>query len=289
MTFALLLESQPFFLSILAAFGLVIGSFLNVVIYRLPKMMQADWQQECAAYLDQPPPENIEPMTLATPNSQCPACARPIRALENIPVVSFLLLGGRCRGCQAAISWRYPTIELFTALLFVYAGYRFGPTIQLCGALIVISVLIALTGIDADTQMLPDSLTLPLLWIGLLLNSGVGLFTDLQSAVFGAAAGYGVLWSVFWLFKLITGKEGMGYGDFKLLAALGAWFGWQALPLIILLSSVVGTIFGISRMLLLRQYRDAPMAFGPFLALAGVLTLFWRDGLELVLGIVSVY
>lgn len=289
MTFALLLESQPFFLSLIAAFGLVIGSFLNVVIYRLPRMMQADWQQECAAYLDQPPPENIEPMTLATPNSQCPACARPIRALENIPVVSFLLLGGRCRGCRTTISWRYPLVELLTALFFVYAAYRFGPTLQLCGALIVISLLVALTGIDADTQLLPDSLTLPLLWLGLLFNSGVGLFTDLQSAVLGAAAGYGVLWSVFWLFKIITGKEGMGYGDFKLLAALGAWFGWQALPLMILLSSVVGTIFGISRMVLLRQYRDAPMAFGPFLALAGVLTLFWRDGLELVLGIVSVY
>jgi len=289
MSLALLIESQPVLLAFLGVFGLVIGSFLNVVIYRLPKMMQADWQHECAVYLGQPESEAIEPMSLATPNSQCPACARPIRALENIPVVSFLLLGGRCRGCQAAISWRYPLVELLTALLFVYAAYRFGPSLQLCGALIVISLLIALTGIDADTQLLPDSLTLPLLWIGLLCNSGEGLFTDLQSAVLGAAAGYGVLWGVFWLFKLITGKEGMGYGDFKLLAALGAWFGWQALPLIILLSSVVGTVFGLCRMVLLRQYRDAPMAFGPFLALAGLLTLFWRDGLELMLGIVSVY
>ncbi|WP_412481144.1 prepilin peptidase [Azonexus sp. IMCC34839] len=256
--------------------GLCIGSFLNVVIHRLPKMMEAEWANQCAELrgeLSPPPP--AEPLTLARPGSRCPHCGHQIRAHENIPLFSyFLILQGKCSGCGQAISLRYPIIETCTGLLSAFVAWYFGPTPACLGALLLIWALIALTGIDIDTQLLPDSITLPLLWLGLLFNL-FGTFTDLPSAVIGAMAGYLSLWSVFWLFKLATGKEGMGYGDFKLLAALGAWLGWQMLPAIILLSSVVGAVVGIALIVLAKHGRNVPIPFGPYLAVAGVIALFW--------------
>jgi leader peptidase (prepilin peptidase)/N-methyltransferase len=257
--------------------GLVVGSFLNVVIYRLPRMMEQNWRRECHEFLEQTPPKE-EPLSLAFPNSHCRECQTAIRPWHNIPVISFLLLGGKCAACQAPISYRYPIVELGTGLLFLAAALTFLPGITLIGALLFISALVALTGIDIDTQLLPDSITLPLLWLGLLINLNAG-FTNLNDAVIGAAAGYMTLWTVFWAFKLSTGKEGMGYGDFKLLAALGAWFGWQALPLIIILSSFVGAFVGILMIVLRRQEREAAMPFGPYLAGAGLITLFYGDAL----------
>ena len=257
--------------------GLVVGSFLNVVIYRLPRMMEHNWRRECHEFLEQTPPQE-EPLSLAFPNSHCRECQTAIRPWHNIPVISFLLLGGKCAACQASISYRYPIVELGTGLLFLAAALTFLPGITLIGALLFISALVALTGIDIDTQLLPDSITLPLLWLGLLINLNAG-FTNLNDAVIGAAAGYMTLWTVFWAFKLSTGKEGMGYGDFKLLAALGAWFGWQALPLIIILSSFVGAFVGIFMIVLRRQEREAAMPFGPYLAGAGLITLFYGDAL----------
>ncbi|MBS1190706.1 MAG: type 4 prepilin peptidase 1, Aspartic peptidase family [Rhodocyclaceae bacterium] len=253
--------------------GLCIGSFLNVVIHRLPRMMEREWQMQCAELRD----ESIEPpapFNLATPRSRCPACGHPIGALENIPVISYLVLRGRCAGCRASISPRYPLVEAFTGLLSAYLAWRFGLNWQTAGALCLAWSLIALTFIDFDSQLLPDSITLPLLWLGLLFNV-FGAFTDLQSAVIGAMAGYLSLWSVYWLFKLITGKEGMGYGDFKLLAALGAWLGWQMLPAVILLSSLVGAAVGIGLIVLARHGRNVPIPFGPYLAAAGVIALLW--------------
>ena len=268
----------PWFLNTSAlALGLVLGSFFNVVIIRLPKMMEQAWRAECCELLEQDAPEQSR-LSLAHPPSSCPACEAPIRPWQNIPVISFLLLRGRCSKCKSAISWRYPITELFTGLLFLAAALTFGPTASLIAAVLLISFLIVLTGIDLDTCLLPDSLTLPLLWLGLLVNLG-GVFCSLESAVIGAIAGYLTLWSIYWLFKLTTGKEGMGYGDFKLLAALGAWFGWEALPLIIILSSFVGAFIGISLILIRRQERDTPMPFGPYLAGAGLLTLFYGDWL----------
>lgn len=253
--------------------GLCIGSFLNVVIHRLPRMMERDWQMQCAELRNEVL-EPAEPLTLAVPRSRCPDCGHPIGALENIPVISYLLLRGRCAGCRAAISPRYPLVEAFTGLLSAYLAWRFGLGWQAAGALCLAWALIALTFIDFDTQLLPDSITLPLLWLGLLLNL-FGAFTDLKSAVIGAMAGYLSLWSVYWLFKLATGKEGMGYGDFKLLAALGAWLGWQMLPAIILLSSLVGAVVGIALIVLARHGRNVPIPFGPYLAAAGIIALLW--------------
>ena len=253
------------------------GSFFNVVIIRLPKMMEQAWRTECCELLEQSPPEQPR-LSLAYPPSSCPACKTSIRPWQNIPVVSFLLLRGRCNSCNMAISWRYPLIELCTGLLFLGAALAFGPSMVTVASLFLISFLVILTGIDLETCLLPDSLTLPLLWLGLFANL-FGLFCSLESAVIGAMGGYLVLWSIYWLFKLTTGKEGMGYGDFKLLAALGAWFGWEALPLIIILSSFVGALIGISMVLMRRHQRDAPMPFGPYLAGAGLLTLFYGDTL----------
>ncbi len=268
----------PWFLNTSAfAFGLVVGSFFNVVIIRLPKMMEQAWRAECCELLEESVPEQA-PLSLACPPSHCPACNAPIRPWQNIPIISFLLLGGRCNSCKTKISWRYPLTEFCTGLLFLGAALVFGPTITMIAATLLLGFLIVLTGIDLDTCLLPDSLTLPLLWVGLLVNLG-GLFCSLDSAVMGAVAGYLSLWSIYWLFKLTTGKEGMGYGDFKLLAALGAWFGWEALPLIIILSSFVGAFVGISMIVLRRQERDTPMPFGPYLAGAGLLTLFYGDSL----------
>lgn len=253
--------------------GLMIGSFLNVVIHRLPIMMERDWAAQCAELRGEAAPV-VEPLSLARPRSRCPQCARPIAALENIPLISWLLLHGKCKGCAAPIPIRYPLIEALTGLLFATAAWHFGFTAAGGGALIFIAALIALTGIDFDTQLLPDDITLPLLWLGLAFNA-FNVYTDLKSAVIGAMAGYLSLWGVYWMFKLATGKEGMGYGDFKLLAALGAWLGWQMLPLAILLSSFVGALVGISLMVLARRGRDMPIPFGPYLAAAGAIALLW--------------
>jgi leader peptidase (prepilin peptidase) / N-methyltransferase len=262
-----------------ALFGLMIGSFLNVVIHRLPRMMQAEWESEARAVLEQPAPGG-EPQRydLWWPRSQCPQCSREIRAWENIPVLSFLLLRGRCPGCATRISWQYPLVELLTAVLFAATIWHFGATAAGLAALLFTGFLIAAAGIDARTTLLPDQLTLPLLWLGLAANN-FGLFTDLESAVIGAMAGYLSLWLVYHGFRLLTGKEGMGYGDFKLLAALGAWLGWQALPMILLLASLVGAIVGITLILLRGRDRNIPIPFGPYLAAAGWLALIWGDAL----------
>ena len=253
--------------------GLCVGSFLNVVIHRLPKMMEQDWHAQCADLRGETP-STATALTLARPRSRCPACGHQITALENIPIISYLLLRGRCSSCGTSISLRYPVVEAVTGLLSAYAVWHFGPTLQGAGALLLIWALIALTGIDFDTQLLPDSITLPLLWLGFAFNLA-GTYVDLFSAVIGAMVGYLTLWSVFWLFKLATGKEGMGFGDFKLLAALGAWLGWQMLPAIILLSSIVGAVVGISLIVATRHGKNTPIPFGPYLAAAGIIALFW--------------
>jgi leader peptidase (prepilin peptidase)/N-methyltransferase len=254
-------------------FGLAVGSFLNVVIHRLPLMMERDWLAQCAELRGEEAPAQ-EPLSLAMPRSRCPACGHAITALENIPILSYLALGGRCRGCRARISPRYPLVEALTGFAFALAAWKLGPSAAAAGAMLFIAAMIALTFIDFDKQLLPDDITLPLLWAGLLFNA-FGVFTDLKSAVFGAVAGYLLLWSVYWLFKLATGKEGMGFGDFKLLAAIGAWTGWSMLPLAILLSSFVGAVVGIALMVLTRHGRDVPIPFGPYLAAAGVIALLW--------------
>lgn len=253
--------------------GLVVGSFLNVVIHRLPKMLEHGWMAECAQLRGEEPLP-AEKLTLASPRSRCPSCGHGIAAWENIPIVSFLFLRGRCRACHARISLRYPLVEALSGVLSGYAIWHFGASWAGIGALFFIWCMIALTFIDFDTQLLPDSITLPLLWTGLLLNLG-STFTDLRSAVIGAAAGYLSLWSVYWAFKLATGKEGMGYGDFKLLAAIGAWLGWQMLPLTILASSMVGAVVGIALIVFARHGRSIPIPFGPYLAAAAVIALFW--------------
>lgn len=261
--------------AIAALLGLCVGSFLNVVIHRLPKIMEQEWQAQCSELRGETTSTALEPLSLAKPRSRCPACGHQITALENIPLISYILiLKGKCSECHTRISPRYPIIEAMTGLVSAYVAWHFGPTLQAAGALLLVWALIALAAIDLDTQLLPDAITLPLLWLGLALNLW-GTYTDLASAVVGAMLGYLALWSVFWLFKLATGKEGMGYGDFKLLAALGAWLGWQMLPAIILLSSVVGAIVGITLIVATRHGRNVPIPFGPYLAAAGGITLFW--------------
>lgn len=255
------------------ALGLCVGSFLNVVIYRLPKIMQRDWEVQCAELHGEKPPVQ-EPFNLAQPRSRCPACAHPISALQNIPLASYLVLGGKCAACGARISPRYPLIEALSGIASAYAAWHFGFGLAAFAAMGFLWCMIALGFIDFDTQLLPDSITLPLVWAGLLLNLS-GTFVDLGSAVIGAAAGYLSLWSVYWGFRIITGKEGMGFGDFKLLAAVGAWLGWQMLPLVVLASSFVGAIAGVSLMLFAKQGRDVPIPFGPYLAVAGTVALFW--------------
>ena len=272
-----LLHDPIAFTGVGALLGLFVGSFLNVVIHRLPRMMERDWHAQ-AAELRGEPVEPAERFNLATPRSRCPHCGHLIGALENIPVLSYLVLRGRCGHCGAGISMRYPIVEAFTALLSGYAAWHFGFGVAAAGALLFIWTMVALAFIDVDTQLLPDDLTLPLLWLGLLFNLS-GTFTDLHSAVIGAMAGYLSLWSVYWLFKLVTGKEGMGYGDFKLLGAIGAWLGWQLLPLTILLSSLVGAVVGIALIVLARHGRNVPIPFGPYLAAAGIIALFWGEDL----------
>ncbi len=262
--------------SLLLALGLVVGSFLNVVIFRLPLMLQRSWRQECRLLLETGEEVDEPVLTLAVPNSHCPNCKAPVQPWQNIPVVSYLLLGGKCANCKVAISLRYPCVELVTGLLSCFLAVHFGASLAMVGAVALTWALVTLTMIDIDHQLLPDNITLPLLWLGLLFNI-FGTFATLQDAVIGAAVGYLFLWSIYWLFKLLTGKEGMGYGDFKLLAALGAWLGWQDLPLIVLLSSLVGAIAGIALMLMRRQGKDIPIPFGPYLAVAGWIALVWGD------------
>jgi leader peptidase (prepilin peptidase) / N-methyltransferase len=278
--FTLLAASPPMLIGTVFVLGLLIGSFLNVVIHRTPVMLERMWRREALALDGKEPP--AEPgYNLIHPRSACTQCKAPITALQNIPLVSWLMLRGKCAGCKITISARYPLIELFTGLAFAVVAWKFGATWTTAAALVLTSFLIALAFIDIDTQLLPDSMTLPLLWIGLLVAlvlpaaTEARLPVDLRSAVIGAIAGYLSLWSVYWLFKLITGKEGMGYGDFKLLAALGAWLGWQMLLPIIIGAAGVGAVLGIASIALGKLGRGMPMAFGPYLAAAGWIALIW--------------
>ena len=276
---------EPVFLVVaVLVVGLCVGSFLNVVIYRLPKMMERAWRRDAVEILAEATPAPAEkpamtedkPFNLAIPRSACPQCGHQITATENIPVISYLALRGKCSACKTPISLRYPAVELATGITTAYAAWHFGLSLQTAGALLLIFYLVALALIDFDTQLLPDSMTLPLLWFGLAFNL-FGAYTDLSSAVIGAMVGYLSLWSVYWLFKLATGKEGMGYGDFKLLAALGAWLGWKMIPVIIVLSSVVGAGLGILLIVIQGRDKQVPMPFGPFLAAAGAIALFWGE------------
>jgi leader peptidase (prepilin peptidase)/N-methyltransferase len=266
--------AQPaVFVSFALVLGLCVGSFLNVVIHRLPRMMEREWHEQCAELRGETPPEQGA-YSLLRPPSHCPKCNHRIGVLENIPLVSWLALRGRCSECKTHISPRYPLVEALTGIATAGAALHFGFTLAAAGAMLFLWCMIAATFIDFDTQLLPDSITLPLLWAGLLLNTGGG-FVDLKAAVIGAAAGYLSLWSVYWMFKLLTGKEGMGYGDFKLLAAIGAWLGWGMLPLVILLSSMVGAVVGVGLIVLARHGRNVPIPFGPYLAAGGVVAMFW--------------
>ncbi len=269
--------SPELFAGVALVVGLLMGSFLNVVIHRLPKMMEREWQVQCAELRGETVTD-IPRFNIVTPRSACPACGQAITALQNIPVVSWLVLGGRCAACKARIPLRYPLVEILTGVLSAFIAWRFGFGVAALGALVLLWSLIALAFIDLDTQLLPDSITLPLLWAGLLFNL-FGTFTDLDAAVIGAVAGYLILWTVYWLFKLCTGKEGMGFGDFKLLAAIGAWLGWKLLPAVILLSAGVGAAIGIVLILVARHGRSTPIPFGPYLALGGLAALIWGDSL----------
>lgn len=271
----LLSDSPMLFALVASLFGLLVGSFLNVVIHRLPIMMQRSWRKECSDYLNIATDEiETGPYNLILPNSCCPVCQAPIKAHQNIPIISYICLGGKCAACKTPISLRYPVIEALTALLSFLTAWHFGFCMQTGFALILTWSLIALTFIDIDHQLLPDSITLPLLWLGLVLSL-FDLFTDSHASIIGASAGYLTLWSVYHLFKLITGKEGMGYGDFKLLALFGAWFGWQYIPLIILLSSLVGACIGIGMIIIVGHDRNKPIPFGPYLAAAGWIAMLW--------------
>lgn len=282
------------FYSLVFFVSLMVGSFLNVVIYRLPIMMERSWQQEYESYFSDSanggetnnasisagsnPTASAETFNLVKPDSTCPSCGHKIRAWENIPVISYLFLKGKCAKCKVGISIRYPLVELFTAIACTFAAYQFGVTSQALWTVAFTYVLVTLLFIDLDKMLLPDQLTLPLLWLGLLLSTQ-NIFVGTTDAIIGAAAGYLSLWSVYWLFKLATGKEGMGYGDFKLLAALGTFTGWQGLPVIILLSSFVGAIAGILIMTIQNKGKSLAIPFGPYLAVAGWLTLLFKDAI----------
>jgi len=273
-------QQQALYLGTLFVFGAVVGSFLNVVIYRLPVMMQREWRQDCLEFLEQPDAAEPEKFNLSTPRSRCSNCGHQITALENIPIISYLVLGGKCSDCKAGISLQYPLVELFTGLLSVVVGWHFGVSLQALAALLLTWCLIAASGIDIGHKLLPDSITLPLLWLGILLSL-FNVFISLETSVIGVMAGYLSLWSVFMMFKLVTGKEGMGYGDFKLLAMLGAWLGWKPLFVVILTSSAVGAVVGITMIVLKKTERSTQIPFGPYLAAAGWLTLLWGDELML--------
>ena len=268
--------------------GLMVGSFLNVVIHRLPIMLEKAWRRDCEVLLGQDPqPPEYPVFNLLMPGSHCPQCGKPVAVLENIPVISFLLLGGRCSGCHAGISWRYPVVETLTAILSVIVAWRFGATVQAAAALVLTWSLIALSFIDLDRQLLPDVITLPMLWLGLLL-SVFTVFEDSSASIVGAVCGYLILWLVYQVFKLLTGRVGMGYGDFKLLAMLGAWLGWSRLPMIVLMSSLVGAVVGLLMILIQQRDHRIPIPFGPFLALAGWVALLWGDQLNTAyLGLMS--
>ncbi|WP_439101825.1 prepilin peptidase [Congregibacter sp.] len=272
-------EYPLYFYFSVGALGLIVGSFLNVLILRLPEMMQREWRNDCQALLELENSETDEKFSLAFPGSHCPHCQHAIKPWENIPVISFLALRGRCSNCATAISWRYPLVELATAAASVTVAFSIGVELSLIAYLLLTWTLIALAVIDMDTQLLPDDLTLPLLWAGLLFNVFTGPVSPVD-AILGAAGGYLLLWSIYWLFKLATGKEGMGYGDFKLLAALGAWLGWQSLPIIILLSSAVGAVLGILIIVVQGKDRSQPLPFGPYLATAGWISLLWGSTLS---------
>jgi leader peptidase (prepilin peptidase) / N-methyltransferase len=260
----------------ISVIGLLVGSFLNVVIHRLPIMMQKSWRKECCEFLDVNEDENTEEQNygLVFPNSQCLECQHNIRAWENIPVISYLFLRGKCSSCRCPISLRYPVIELLSSTLSLIVAWHFGLSLQLIPALLLTWALIALSFIDVDHQLLPDDITLPFLWIGLLCNI-FGLYTNIYSSLFGAMVGYLSLWLVYISFKLVTGKEGMGHGDFKLLAMIGAWMGWEILPLTIVLSSLCGAIIGVSMIMFQGHDRKQPIPFGPYLAIAGWIALIW--------------
>ena len=290
-TFITTMAQYPWaFVAISFIFAAAIGSFLNVVIHRLPVMMKREWQSECNYYLNEYHPDIVKQVgnerlnkpidefpakyNLVVPGSACPKCKSNIKPWHNVPVIGWLSLKSKCANCKTPISARYPTIELLTGILIATLAWHFGPTWQFVYASILTFVLVALTGIDLDEMLLPDQLTLPILWLGLIINLN-GIYTSPADAIIGAAAGYLSLWSVFWLFKLVTGKEGMGYGDFKLLAVFGAWLGWQMLPLIILLSSLVGAVVGILMIITKKLNKGNPIPFGPYIAAAGWIALVW--------------
>jgi leader peptidase (prepilin peptidase)/N-methyltransferase len=296
----LLSASPAFFIGTCLVFGLLIGSFLNVVIYRVPVMLERQWREQCMEITAGEPPnppsdtaKPTEPFNLVVPRSACPACKAPITAIQNIPVLSYVFLRGRCASCGVRISPRYPAIEALTGVLSAAVAWKFGFGWPALAALVLTWFLIALTFIDVDHQLLPDNLTLPLLWIGLLLSlwaplgPGAPIPMDPRSSIIGAIAGYVSLWSVYHLFRMLTGKEGMGYGDFKLFAALGAWLGWKMLLPIILIAAAVGAVVGISILVVRGQNRSTPIAFGPFLATAGWLMLMF--GQELVTGYLGLF
>ena len=288
MLIELLKQDLIFFVSSVFVFSLLIGSFLNVVIYRLPVIFKREWRKDCCTYLEENYQANIqldvssepaEPFNLVKPDSTCPNCGHQIRSWENIPVISYLLLKAKCSNCKAHISVRYPFIELLSASLAAVCAWHFGFSLAGFSAILLTWALISLAMIDYDTLYLPDQITLPFLWLGLLLNLN-NTFTDIESAIIGVIAGYLSLWSVHHLFKLITKKEGMGYGDFKLLALFGAWMGWQYLPAIIILSSLVGSVIGISLILFKKHKREIPIPFGPYLAIAGWIALLWGSDIN---------
>jgi leader peptidase (prepilin peptidase)/N-methyltransferase len=276
-----MLASAPLLHAGVFVFGALIGSFLNVLILRLPPLLEYDWRCQCRELLELDPEASSRAPGIVISRSRCPLCGHSIRAWENVPLLSYAFLGGKCSACKTRISARYPVVELLTALLFVVTMGHFGPTLQGASALLLTASLVVMAGIDIDHQLLPDNLTLPIMWAGILLSLW-DVHTDLESSIIGAIAGYLVLWSIYHLFRLLTGKEGMGYGDFKLLAALGAWMGWQMLPLVVLLSSVAGAGVGLLLMGTGRLKRDKPMPFGPFIAAAGWIALLWgSDIIEL--------
>jgi len=284
----LMSESATVFIAVVFAFTLMIGSFLNVVIHRLPIMMERDWREQADELMRTPSEQELPEgrFDLIMPRSRCPSCGALITAWQNIPVVSYLFLKGRCAACKTSISVRYPLVEMMTALLATTVAWHFGPGWEALMAITLTIVLVVISMIDADTQLIPDSIVLPLMWLGLAMSlfhttlGGNTLFIAPKDAIVGAMAGYLTLWSVFWLFKLVTGKDGMGYGDFKLLAALGAWLGWQQLPMIIMMSAVVGAVINITLILARGKDRSIPIPFGPYLATAGWITMLWGETIK---------
>lgn len=286
--FELIGESAPVFIAVVFAFALLIGSFLNVVIHRMPIMMEREWREQANELVNTPPEHPLPEgrFDLVAPRSRCPSCGSLITAMQNIPVISYLFLKGRCANCQARISPRYPLIELMTAVLAAICAWHFGPGMEALMAITLTLLLVAISMIDADTQLIPDAIVLPLMWLGLGMSlfhpypGATTLFISPTDAIVGAIAGYLTLWSVFWLFKLVTGKDGMGYGDFKLLAALGAWLGWQQLPMIIMMSAAVGAVLNIVLIVAKGKDRSVPIPFGPYLAAAGWITLLWGKAIK---------